>query len=93
LNSATFYPTSQSFNFIIMKAKTSSIDRRNFLRTSAALTSCAGLIPWVSANATASINKTGLYVIGPMEGYSPQIGTLVSMLNYNRQKKPTPLAR
>ena len=25
-----------------------------------------------------------IYVIGPMEGYSPQIGTIVSMLNYNR---------
>jgi uncharacterized damage-inducible protein DinB len=25
-----------------------------------------------------------LYMIGPLEGYSPQIGTLVSMLNYNR---------
>lgn len=25
-----------------------------------------------------------LYVIGPIEGYTPQIGTLVSMLNYNR---------
>lgn len=24
------------------------------------------------------------YVIGPIEGYSPQIGTLVSMMNYNR---------
>ncbi|NTS40246.1 DUF664 domain-containing protein [Flavisolibacter sp. BT320] len=26
-----------------------------------------------------------MFVIGPMEGYSPHIGTLVSMLNYNRQ--------
>ncbi|MDE3250289.1 MAG: DUF664 domain-containing protein [Bacteroidota bacterium] len=25
-----------------------------------------------------------MYVIGPTEGYSPQIGTIVSMLNYNR---------
>ena len=28
--------------------------------------------------------KDSLLVIGPLEGYSPQIGTLVSMLNYNR---------
>lgn len=68
-----------------MKTKTPSSNRRRFLRASAALASGAGFIPWVSANATASINKTGLYVIGPMDGYTPQIGTLVSMLNYNRQ--------
>lgn len=68
-----------------MKTKTSSSNRRKFLRASAALASGVGFIPWVSANATASTNKTGLYVIGPMDGYTPQIGTLVSMLNYNRQ--------
>jgi uncharacterized damage-inducible protein DinB len=27
----------------------------------------------------------GMYVIGPIKGYTPHIGILVSMLNYNRQ--------
>jgi len=37
-----------------------------------------------SAMAFDSPPKNSLLVIGPLEGYSPQIGTLVSMLNYNR---------
>lgn len=28
--------------------------------------------------------EDGLFMIGPVKGYTPQIGTLVSMLNYNR---------
>src|SRR6185295_20415513 len=38
-----------------------------------------------AVNAHPLDGKKGLFVIGPLEGYSPQIGTLVSMMNYNRQ--------
>jgi uncharacterized damage-inducible protein DinB len=62
----------------------SSFDRRNFIKTSAALTTgMAGLGIHQLAQAEPII-KESTYVIGPIDGYSPQIGTLVSMLNYNR---------
>ncbi|MEP6746459.1 MAG: DUF664 domain-containing protein [Bacteroidota bacterium] len=37
-----------------------------------------------SINAGVTTGPESLYIIGPIEGYSPQIGTLVSMMNYNR---------
>lgn len=53
-----------------------------------ALAATAGLTAFSqlarAAGHTDSPTATGLYVIGPMEGYSPQIGTIVSMMNYNR---------
>lgn len=62
--------------------------RRKFLQ-SAALAAAgmagANTITHAAASVTdADAAAESLYVIGPMEGYSPQIGTLVSMLNYNR---------
>jgi hypothetical protein len=62
--------------------------RRKFLQ-SAALAAAgmagANTITHAAASVTdADAAADSLYVIGPMEGYSPQIGTLVSMLNYNR---------
>ncbi len=61
------------------------VDRRNFLRASAVLT--AGLLTSTEIQTEAHSPSEGdeLLVIGPMEGYSPLIGTLVSMLNYNRE--------
>ncbi len=60
--------------------------RRRFIKTSAAITTgllgLGGFQPSEARNLPAGDD---LFVIGPMEGYSPQIGTLVSMLNYNRQ--------
>jgi uncharacterized damage-inducible protein DinB len=69
-----------------MKNKTDNFDRRNFIKTSAVLTT--GFLgfsgsPDVDAHALSAGDD--LYVIGPVDGYSPQIGTLVSMLKYNRQ--------
>ena len=64
-----------------------SINRRKFFKSSATL--AAGFTvgnlfaPITYANDLP--DEKSLYLIGPMEGYSPQIGTLVSMLNYNRQ--------
>lgn len=62
------------------------MQRRKFLHS--ALIATAGLTSVASAvmgaeNAT-KVEGESLYMIGPIEGYSPQIGTLVSMLNYNR---------
>jgi uncharacterized damage-inducible protein DinB len=65
---------------------TGNPDRRNFIKTSAALTTgFLGLNGFQSLEAHHISLGDNLFVIGPIEGYSPQIGTLVSMLNYNRQ--------
>ncbi len=62
-----------------------SINRRKFLQTTAiaaAGTAGASFLPASSfANPYADDNPN---IIGPVEGYSPQIGTLVSMLNWIR---------
>jgi uncharacterized damage-inducible protein DinB len=60
-------------------------DRRNFIKTSAAITTgLLGLSGLQAAEAHDHSSGDDLFVIGPIAGYSPQIGTLVSMLNYNR---------
>jgi uncharacterized damage-inducible protein DinB len=57
-------------------------NRRRFL-TSAALTAgMYGLNLAAESAQTKPDKDSGLYVIGPKPGYSPQIGTLVSMLTY-----------
>lgn len=63
-----------------------SANRRSFLRTSAAFTLGLTLLRGATTHAAPSetTEEEGLLMIGPMKGYSPQIGTLVSMLNYNR---------
>ncbi len=60
--------------------------RRNFLRTAAALTAGITLFKGLDSTAYAEERtpEEGLLMIGPVKGYTPQIGTLVSMLNYNR---------
>src|SRR5688572_3526064 len=70
-----------------MKILNNSIGRRNFIQNSAAITT--SLIGLTGFNHAARANEFSLaensfFVIGPMDGYSTQIGTLVSMLNYNR---------
>lgn len=63
------------------------LNRRSFLTKSALVTTgLLGLNQFAQAKEdNQSIKDESLFVIGPLEGYSPQIGTLVSMLNYNRQ--------
>jgi len=61
--------------------------RRNFLKTSAALTLGLTLFGRLGNRTLAALpeeQEEGLLTIGPLKGYTPQIGTLVSMLNYNR---------
>lgn len=61
------------------------VNRRDFIKKSTILTT--GLICMDAFHAEAHMMSSmqDLFVIGPMEGYTPQISTLVSMLNYNRQ--------
>lgn len=62
------------------------LNRRRFVKVTAAIsTGFFGTAPLgEAAHAQPSSSDNSVFVIGPMEGYSPQIGTLVSMLNYNR---------
>jgi uncharacterized damage-inducible protein DinB len=68
------------------------MDRRNFLKTSGALacgfSGTAAFLATVPKEATAAptAQAQGPNVLGPREGFSPQIGTLVSMLNWMRTK-------
>ena len=66
------------------------MDRRDFLKSSGALAcgftgTAVFLAPVVVAVNAASIEpKEAANVFGPREGYSPQVGTFVSMLNWMR---------
>ena len=68
-----------------MKPNTSlRVDRREFLTTATTLVGGISLLPqtgWAE-NKVAPI--TGLNIIGPMEGYTPHIGTVLSMMNWMR---------
>lgn len=69
-----------------MKNTATNLNRRKFIQTSAVMTTgLLGLGGFQSLTAHDLPAAEELYVIGPIEGFSPQIGTLVSMLNYNRQ--------
>lgn len=69
-----------------MKQTTGNPGRRNFIRTSAAITTgLLGLHGLQTAEARGFSAGEDLFLIGPIAGYSPHVGTLVSMLNYNRQ--------
>ncbi len=63
-----------------------TLERRRFLKTSFAVT--AGLTGMLFFPKTGLSNPTdpdpGLTIIGPREGYTPQIGTLVSMMAFCR---------
>lgn len=56
--------------------------RRHFLMTAAAFTTGASGLALVPTNAVSE--ESDINVIGPKKGYSPQIGTLVSMMTWMR---------
>jgi uncharacterized damage-inducible protein DinB len=60
------------------------MNRRRFLKTSGAL-ACgfAGATSFTALQA-AKTQEQGPNILGPREGFSPQVGTLVSMLNWMR---------
>ena len=56
-------------------------DRRDFIKQTAAMT--AGLAGFgMLAEIAAAAPDTGVNIIGPKPGYSPQVGTMVSMLTW-----------
>ena len=59
-------------------------NRRNFIASAVAMTAGASGLSTFASATTLPNPPNGVFTIGPMEGYSPQIGTLVSMMNYNR---------
>jgi hypothetical protein len=69
-----------------MRKNIDNAGRRNFIKTATALTTGLTGITVLPAFAGA-INKTpddSIHIIGPKQGFSPQIGTLVSMMNWMR---------
>ncbi len=60
------------------------MDRRNFLMKTALAAGSFSALPLLAHSNTLSTPPDELMLIGPKDGYSPQVGTLVSMLNYNR---------
>ena len=58
--------------------------RRNFLVKTALAAGGLSTLPFFAHTASSLTPPDELMLIGPKEGYSPQVGTLVSMLNYNR---------
>ncbi len=69
-----------------MKQTNSGNSRRQFVKnTTLMATGLIGLSGFNQSLANDFAAEESLFVIGPLEGYSPQIGTIVSMLNYNRQ--------
>ncbi|MGZ5219341.1 MAG: DinB family protein [Chitinophagaceae bacterium] len=69
-----------------MEKTTSKPGRRNFIKTATAYsTGLAGITVFPQTGwALDKIPEDGIHIIGPKEGFSPQIGTLVSMMNWMR---------
>ena len=69
-----------------MDTSTQNLDRRDFLIKSSLLTiGSASLVAWPqTAQAQSTSYMNDLNIVGPKEGFSPQIGTLVSMMNWMR---------
>ena len=64
--------------------------RRGFLKkiavVAAGVSGATGLSLWPSKGLAATSEDKDLTIIGPKEGYSPQIGTLVSMMAFMRSQ-------
>jgi hypothetical protein len=69
-----------------MKQNQNPTDRRNFIKkTSLLALGSSSLLGFSNSSSTFnSFTQDGINIVGPKEGYSPQIGTLVSMLNWMR---------
>jgi len=70
-------------------------NRRNFIKNSAAATVGLSVIS-SGSNAMSRLTRpnqqvTGINIVGPMEGYTPEIGTLVSMMNWMRNTMLRPV--
>jgi hypothetical protein len=63
------------------------MERRKFIRKASLAVGGITTLPMLTFGKEVQDNfqENNVFIIGPLKGYSPQIGTLVSMLNYNRQ--------
>ena len=69
---------------LIMKNQTKQ-NRRNFIKQSTVLTAGIGIIPMLNyGNTETVLPPENMYLIGPREGYSPQVGTLLSTMTMMR---------
>lgn len=65
--------------------KTSKFNRRDFLKTSAALTAgVAGTALFPAPGSTMYEPDENINIIGPKNGFSPQVGTMLSMMTWMR---------
>ena len=63
-----------------------SSNRRGFIKKAATVTTGLVGISLFSSNCwSKNVADEGINVIGPKEGFSPQVGTLVSMMNWMRE--------
>ena len=68
-----------------MKSLTQKSDRRKFFKDTALLTAGLVSVPLISfAHKQPLAVNDDLYLLGPMEGYSPHIGSLLSTMNMMR---------
>ena len=69
-----------------MKNNQQPVDRRSFIKKSSMLALGSGALLTMPHNGTAQIttSQDDINIIGPKAGFSPQIGTLVSMMNWMR---------
>jgi hypothetical protein len=69
-----------------MKNKNIQVDRRNFIKKSSLVTLGTGCLMTFPQTISAKplTSQDDVHIIGPKEGFSPQIGTLVSMMNWMR---------
>jgi hypothetical protein len=69
-----------------MKNKNIQVDRRNFIKKSSLVTLGTGCLMTLPQTISAKplTSQDDVHIIGPKEGFSPQIGTLVSMMNWMR---------
>ena len=69
-----------------MKKEHHPVDRRNFIKKSSMLALGSGALLTVPLNGYGHTTtaQDDLNIVGPKEGFSPQIGTLVSMMNWMR---------
>lgn len=69
--------------------------RRNFIKKTAALTVGAGALITnprsIMAKTISQQGINGINIVGPKEGYTPEIGTLVSMMNWMRNTMLRPV--
>ena len=80
-------------------AKTNSIvNRRNFLKKTATVTAATSGLTFLSSTSCQATPpppppNDSLNFVGPKKGYTPQVGTLVSMMNWMRETILWPVRR